>query len=165
MLFRSTTLHQLTANGLTALGTFTGKLPITDKILNLTLYIEGFFNGTTMNQAQDVDDDLNQFNKFPGITVDTLSIYLAQASAPYNYLFWAHALNLNTGGNVSTNVPGSLSGNYYIAVFHRSGVQTWSSSPVSFAGSTINYNFTTSAGQAYGSNQKDLLGKDRKSVV
>lgn len=154
----NTTLHQLTANGLTAMGTFTGKLPITDKILNLTLYIEGFFNGTTMNQAQDVDDDLNQFNKFPGITVDTLSIYLAQASAPYNYLFWAHALNLNTGGNVSTNVPGSLSGNYYIAVFHRSGVQTWSSSPVSFAGSTINYNFTTSAGQAYGSNQKDLLG-------
>jgi hypothetical protein len=154
----NTTLHQLTANGLNAFGTFTGKLPITDKILNLTLFIEGFFNGTTLNQTQDVDDDLNQFNKFPGITVDTLSIFLAGASAPYDFLFWAHSLNLNTSGNVSTNIPGALSGNYYIAVFHRSSVQTWSSSPVSFSGSTINYNFTTSAGQAFGSNQKDLLG-------
>ena len=128
------------------------------KTLNLTLMIEGLFNGTTMNQTQDVDINLNQFNKFPGITVDTLSVYLASSVAPYNFLYGANSLNINPNGSVTLPVPGGMSGSYYIAVFHRSSVQTWSSSPVSFAGSTINYNFTTSASKAFGSNQKDLLG-------
>ncbi|MHC1776278.1 MAG: hypothetical protein AB9834_12805 [Lentimicrobium sp.] len=154
----NTALDLLTANGLTAFGTFTGKLPGTDKILNLTLMLEGFFNGVTMNQAQDVDDELNQFNNFPGNTVDTLSVYLASATSPYSFLYGAHSLNMDPDGFMSVVVPGGYSGNYYIAVFHRSSVQTWSGSSVSFAGSTINYNFTTSASQAYGSNQKDLLG-------
>ncbi|MHC1776402.1 MAG: GEVED domain-containing protein [Lentimicrobium sp.] len=131
----------------------------TNKTLNLTALLEGLFDGVDkMNQAQEVDGSLTQFNKFAGTTVDTLSIYLANASPPYDFVYGAHAINVNPSGNFSVMVPSGLSGNYYIAVFHRSSVQTWSGSAVSFAGSSISYNFTTSASQAYGSNQKDLLG-------
>jgi hypothetical protein len=115
-----------------------------------------------MNQTQGVDESLNQFNNFPGTTVDTLSVYIASSTAPFSLLYVAHSLNLNLNGAVSAIIPGGYTGSYYIAVFHRSSVQTWSSNPVSFAGSTINYNFTTSASQAYGSNQKNLLGTGTK---
>jgi hypothetical protein len=158
----NTTLDQLTANGLTEFGTFTGKLQLINKTLNLTLMLEGLFNGVTMNQAQGVDGSLNQFNNFPGTTVDTLSVYLANATAPFGFLYGAHSLNISPAGAVSVVVPGGYSGSYYIAVLHRSSVQTWSSSPVSFTGNTINYNFTTSASQAFGSNQKNLLGNGTK---
>jgi|GEM_PF-959293 len=132
------------------------------KTLNLTLMLEGLFNGVTMNQAQDVDGSLNQFNNFPGTTVDTLSVYLASGTLPFGFLYGAHSLNISPSGAVSVVVPGGLSGSYYIAVFHRSNIQTWSGSPVSFAGSSTSYNFTTSASQAFGSNQKDLLGNGTK---
>jgi len=135
------------------------KIINTNKMLNLTVLLEGLFNGVNkMNQAQDVDGSLGQFNKFSGTTVDTLSIYLANASPPFDFVYGAHNLNVNPSGTLSAMVPAGLSGNYYIAVFHRSSIETWSGSPVSFAGSTINYNFTTSASQAYGLNQKNLLG-------
>jgi len=161
-LVTNTALDLLTANGLTEFGTFTGKLPVTNKTLNLTLFLEGLFNGVTMNQTQGVDGSLNQYNNFPGTTVDTLSVYIASSTAPFGLLYGAHSLNIAPNGTLSLIVPGGYTGSYYIAVFHRSSVQTWSGSPVSFAGSTINYNFTTSASQAFGSNQKNLLGNGTK---
>ncbi|NVO18332.1 MAG: hypothetical protein HXX13_01455 [Bacteroidetes bacterium] len=39
---------------------------------------------------------------------------------------------------------------------HRNSIETWSAVPVSFAGNTINYNFSTSAAQAFGSNQLQM---------
>jgi hypothetical protein len=41
-------------------------------------------------------------------------------------------------------------------VKHRNSVETTSNAVVDFSGNTIAYNFTTSASQAYGDNQKDL---------
>ncbi len=58
---------------------------------------------------------------------------------------------LNTSGQASFTFPGSVIGeNGYIAVFHRNAVQTWSDL-MTFS-SVTNYNFTTAATQAYGSN-------------
>ncbi|MHC1774633.1 MAG: GEVED domain-containing protein [Lentimicrobium sp.] len=127
-----------------------------DKILNLTLFLQGFFNGIDMNQAQDVDPDENPFNKFSGTTVDSLSVYLADANAPWSFLYGVNGAFINTDGTLSVMVPSAFSEAYYIAVKHHSSVETWSSAPVDFSGSYIYYNFTTSAGQAYGSNQKSL---------
>jgi hypothetical protein len=127
------------------------------KTLNLKAYIEGFWNGVSaMNQAQEVDQDENIFNKFSGTTVDTLSVYLAEADAPWAYLFAAHEVNINTDGSMVISVPAAFSGSYYIAIDHHSSVETWSALPVDFSGTTINYDFTTAAGQAYGSNQKSM---------
>ena len=131
--------------------------PVTSKTLNLKAYIEGFWNGVSaMNQAQEVDQDENIFNKFSGTTVDTLSVYLAEADAPWAYLFAAHEVNINTDGSMIVSVPAAFSGSYYIVIDHHSSVETWSALPVDFSGTTINYDFTTAAGQAYGSNQKSM---------
>ncbi len=126
------------------------------KTLNLKAYIQGFWNGSAMNQAQDVDQDENIFNKFSGTTVDTLSVYLAEADAPWAYLFAAHEVNINTDGSMVISVPAAFSGSYYIVIDHHSSVETWSALPVDFSGTTIDYDFTTAAEQAYGSNQKSM---------
>ncbi|MCO5256200.1 MAG: fibronectin type III domain-containing protein [Lentimicrobium sp.] len=130
--------------------------PVTSKTLNLKAYIQGFWNGSAMNQAQDVDQDENIFNKFSGTTVDTLSVYLAEADAPWAYLFAAHEVNINTDGSMVISVPAAFSGSYYIVIDHHSSVETWSAVPVDFSGTTIDYDFTTAAEQAYGSNQKSM---------
>jgi hypothetical protein len=126
------------------------------KTLNLKAYLQGFWNGSGMNQAQDADMDYATWNKWAGTTVDTLSVYLANATAPFGFVFQAHDVNISVLGILSVTIPASLSGSYYIALLHRSSVETWSASPVSFAGGTVNYDFTTSASQAFGSNQFDL---------
>lgn len=132
------------------------------KTLNITAYLQGFWNGTGMNQAQNADVDFNTWNNFSGTTVDTLSVYLANATAPYATVFAAHGVNINTSGLISVSVPGALTGNYYVAILHRSSVETWSANPLSFSEDLIGYNFTTSANQAFGSNQFDLLGDGTK---
>ncbi|HPG33535.1 MAG TPA: choice-of-anchor J domain-containing protein, partial [Lentimicrobium sp.] len=129
----------------------------TIKTLNLKAYIQGFWNGTGMNQAYDADEEFNTWPKFTGTTVDTLSVYFADNDT-YEFLHAIHEVNLNNDGTMTMTVPESFSGSYYIAIKHRSSVEIWSMNPVDFAENTIAYDFTTSAAQAYGSNQQDLIG-------
>ena len=49
--------------------------------------------------------------------------------------------------------------NYYIAVKHRNGLQTWSASGQSFSGGTLTYDFTSAATQAYNSNMIQVGSK------
>jgi hypothetical protein len=130
------------------------------KTLGLTLFLEGFYNGSGgMNQAQQVDADYNSWNAFTGSTVDTLSVLLRNASEPWDIAYEAHAVNISTDGTLSlTDIPTALAGSYYIVIKHRSTVEAWSANPVDFSGSVVSYNFTTSADQAYGSTQVDLGG-------
>ncbi|MBK7031497.1 MAG: hypothetical protein IPH45_20915 [Bacteroidales bacterium] len=53
-------------------------------------------------------------------------------------------------------VPATFSNSYYIYVYNRNHITTSTASPVSFAGATINYDFTTDVSQAFGSNQRIL---------
>jgi len=57
---------------------------------------------------------------------------------------------LNTDGTAQATFAG-LSGSQYIVLKHRSALETWSAAPVAM-GATVNYDFTTAATQAYGSN-------------
>lgn len=106
--------------------------------LNLTLAQEGFYNST-----------LGRLNM-----KDTVKVYLKNTTAPFANVDSARGTidSLTFTGNfVFRNAP---SGNYYIVVMHRNCIETWSRSggeAYTFGG-TINYNFTTSASQAYGSN-------------
>jgi hypothetical protein len=128
------------------------------KTLNLKAYLQGFWNGTGMNQAQDADIDYNVWNAFTGTTVDTLSVLLADAASPFDYVYQAHGVNIGTDGAMTITIPAAFAGSYYIAIQHRSSVETWSFDPVSFGGGVISYDFTTAAAQAFGSNQLDLNG-------
>lgn len=47
----------------------------------------------------------------------------------------------------------AVSSNYYLEVMTKHSIRTQSANPVNFAASTGTYDFTTSAGQAYGGNQ------------
>jgi hypothetical protein len=123
------------------------------KTLNITLFLEGLYNGTNgLVKVQDCDDGENSFDLFAGIVADTLTVELAQIISPYTTVFRQHGVPVNTNGTVSlTTLPGGLADNYYIIIKHRNHVETWSRS-TSFAGSTISYNFTDAISKAWGNN-------------
>jgi hypothetical protein len=139
--------------------------PASVKSLHLKLFMEGFFDNSLsmMTKAQDVTPDgSSTFDKWTGTIADTLSVLLVQDLGPswpdpIPYDYQAHAVPVNTDGTiVLPSIPSSLSASYYIVIKHRQSVETWSASAVSFSSSTINYDFTTAASQAYGSNQKKV---------
>ncbi|MBS1519094.1 MAG: hypothetical protein JSS91_13490 [Bacteroidetes bacterium] len=106
--------------------------------INLSVMPEGFYN-----------QDLKSLNQN-----DVVELDLCEAVPPYNFIDYAVAVIDSvslTGSFEFTNIP---TGSYYLAVYHRNSIWTWSSAPVNFvAGSSINYDFTTSAVKAYGGNQ------------
>ncbi len=101
--------------------------------LNITLGIEGFWNGVT--QAQ-----------------DKVRIYLRNSSSPFNAVDSAIAY-LNSSGNASMNFSNASSGNYYIQAKHRNALETWSSAAISFNnGAATNFNFTSLQSNTFGNN-------------
>ncbi|RLD59270.1 MAG: hypothetical protein DRJ05_06640, partial [Bacteroidetes bacterium] len=53
---------------------------------------------------------------------------------------------------------GSVTNNLYVVVYHRNHLGVMSSVPLIFGGGAFTYDFTTSAGQAHGSNEVSLGG-------
>jgi large repetitive protein len=105
--------------------------------LNLKVYLEGFYNGSTQ-------------------VSDTVKVFLANATT-FTFVDTSSAI-LGTNG-VCNNVSfaRATSGNYWIAIRHRNHLETWSSIVKYFTtGSPVNYDFTTSASQAYGNNMKQV---------
>ncbi|HAY34950.1 MAG TPA: hypothetical protein PK536_05630 [Ignavibacteria bacterium] len=104
------------------------------KTLNLTLFIQGFY-----------DSGLNTMIQ------DTVKVYLRNNSSPYAVADTAKAfMNANGTGtflfeNASDSVP------YYLHISHRNSVETWSSSAQSFTSGVMSYDFTNSILQAFGS--------------
>ncbi|MEA5109266.1 MAG: GEVED domain-containing protein [Lentimicrobium sp.] len=126
----------------------------TDKSLQLTLLLEGLYNGTSLNKAQNASG-----NQYEGTVADQVTIGLRHPSPPYANAAGPYTVNLNTDGTALLEVPSSINQSYYIVVNHRNSIETWSGSPVSFSQPAIAYNFTSTAGQAFGSNLKWASGK------
>ncbi len=135
------------------------------KTLYVKAFLEGFYDITTgqLNKAQDVNpDDFTQFDKFSDNHADSISVLLVSDLGPvwpdpipYEYKGIGKFINMD--GIIAMNdIPGTMTGDYYIIVKHRQTVETWSASPVSFAGSIVTYDFTTAASQAFGNNQKQV---------
>ena len=146
-------LHQLSAPGLTSFGTFTGG-PAGVKFLSLKLYLEGLYRSAgLMAQAQG-----SAGNQYPGNTADIISVELHDPVTYATLIYNANNINLNTSGAASIAVPATYNGSYYLTIRHRNSIATVSSVPVSFASANINYDFSTSATQAFGSNEKNAGG-------
>jgi len=131
----------------------TAAVPST-KTLNLTAYLESLFNSSTgkMNQAHKSGSP-----QFGSGIADVVTVELHNATTPFATAYSYPAINLSTSGSLSIGtIPAAVSGNYYIVLKHRNSVELWSATAVSFLGSTIDYNFSTSASQAYGGAMKDL---------
>jgi hypothetical protein len=124
------------------------------KNLNLTLFLEGLFNGTGMNKAQNLTGD-----QFTGTIADQITVELHEALTPYALAGGPYTVNVGTDGTASVTIPASLGSSYYIVVKHRNSLETWNGTPISFGGATMSYNFSSSAGQAFGNNLKLVSGK------
>ncbi|MFZ1321186.1 MAG: hypothetical protein WAT71_06480 [Ignavibacteria bacterium] len=108
--------------------------------LNITIGIEGFWNGS--NQIQ-----------------DTVNLFLRNNISPYNKVDSAKVF-LNTNSNAEALFTYTVNGNYFIQVIHRNALETWSNNPVNLIrGNSINYDFTTSQDQAFGNNAILKTGK------
>lgn len=125
-----------------------------NKTLNLTLYLEGLFNGTTMNKSKNATGD-----QYAGNISDQITVELHNSTSPYSIAGGPYTVNVNTDGTASVTIPASLGSGYFIVVKHRNSVETWTASPISFSGATVSYNFSSAASQAYGNNMKLISGK------
>jgi hypothetical protein len=132
--------------------TLTQDAPV--KVLNLTVLLEGLFNGTTMNKAKNATGD-----QFAGTISDQITLELHNSTAPYALAGGPYTINVNTDGTASVTVPATLGASYYLVVKHRNSIETWNASPVSFSGASMSYNFSNSAAQAFGNNLKQVAGK------
>lgn len=122
------------------------------KTLTLNVLLESLYSGNgSMNQAMGTSGP-----EFPGNVADLITVELRQSLSPYDVMFEYQDVNLYTDGTATiSNLPGSLSGEYFLAIKHRNSIETWSAQPVNFSGAgPISYSFTSAAAQAYGNNQK-----------
>ena len=87
---------------------------------------------------------------------DTVKVYLRDTSPPYTIIDSSvnRIDSVNFTANYSFQNP--QTGTYYIVTKHINSLETWSKSGGQFLkiDSTVNYDFTSSASQAYGNNLK-----------
>jgi hypothetical protein len=123
------------------------------KTLNITVLLEGLYKGGgKMKTAMDADGP-----HFNNATADLITVELHSSIAGnFSSKLYSTTASLDTNGFVQLTTPSGLNGSYYIAIKHRNSILTVSANPISFAGTSINYNFTNSASSAYGNNLKTL---------
>ena len=119
--------------------------------LNLKFYLEGLFNGDSLNQ---VNDDMGSI--FPVPIADKYSLYLAQDAPPFDFIDTTAFIDLKTSGQSSVSLAPYLTGTSYLVIRNRNHLETWSALPVSLANETTNYDFTDAAYKSYGDNQQLL---------
>jgi len=132
----------------------TGALPFilnpTNSILNLTCFIQGYFNGT--NGMVPVLANQNEIST--ATACDSIDIELHNDST--FTLSHSQRVILNQNGQASAIFNSVLPSLYYIVVKHRNTIETWSAIPVPI-GATSFYDFTDDSLKAYGGNQKQLI--------
>lgn len=123
------------------------------KDLSVKVFIEGLYNGAGgMNQAY---NDLGPQWTYP--IADKVNLEL-RSSVDGSLVLAINDVNLEVDGTIDVTVDASYNGSYYIYVYHRNSIVTSTAAPVSFAGATIAYDFSTGIAQAFGSNMKDVAG-------
>ncbi|MBK7215067.1 MAG: hypothetical protein IPH88_17610 [Bacteroidales bacterium] len=121
--------------------------PPEGKTLNLTLLLEGLYNGNgVMAKANNTSGP-----QYSGTTADMINVELHDPSN-YNTIAYGFSnIPLNTNGAAVCNIPSTVTGSYYVTIKHRNSIETVSSSPVAFSGNVITYNFDNST-KAFGGN-------------
>jgi photosystem II stability/assembly factor-like uncharacterized protein len=110
------------------------------EITSLKVLFEGLFDGVTSSQ-------------------DTIIIELRDSNSPFSVAAQTKVL-LNSNGECSASFFNLQNGKpYYIVIKHRNSIETWSSSPQTFSGNQLTYDFTSAQSKAYGNNLKLINGK------
>jgi len=104
--------------------------------LNLTMFIEGFYNAGSNSQVN-----------------DSITVQLRNSTLPFAVAEEVKGV-VASDGTVQLIFDNTSTGNYYVAVLHRNSIETWSDAPVPITfGSTNAYDFSIASSQAFGSNQ------------
>lgn len=110
------------------------------KILNLTVFLEGYY--VVGGQMPAVLYNSNPTG-YPTNACDSITIELHAPITPYSLVASTNVL-LHTNGSATAMFPNlTLNGSYYIVFSHRNSITTWSKVPVSFSTSTVNFDLTT----------------------
>ncbi|HNB82661.1 MAG TPA: hypothetical protein PLP14_11205, partial [Chitinophagaceae bacterium] len=149
----STTTYTVTGTvtgGCSATAIQTIQVNTCNSVLNLKAFIEGYYDGGGMMKPVLMNQGVAGAS---ASQTDTITVELHSFSFP---LFTASSVKtiLNTNGTATCSFP--VSGNYYLAVKHRNGLQTWSSNYITMGPTPVNYDFTTAANQAFNSNQTEV---------
>jgi hypothetical protein len=90
-------------------------------------------------------------------STDTVRILLANAASPYTIVDSTDAILDSASFLASGTFSTAATGTYYVVIKHRSCVETWSAAGIAYTkGSTVSYDFTTAASQAYGGNEVEV---------
>jgi hypothetical protein len=104
----------------------------------IALIMEGFYNIPTNN--------LNM--------TDTVRAYLRNTSSPFAIIDEAVGLLDSLTFRSALQFNTAVTGSYYIQLNHRNSLETWSKNPINYIKeTTLNYDFTTAATQAFGNNE------------
>jgi hypothetical protein len=129
---------------------FIGNVPPVTTTVNLKLFIQDYYlTNATMKPVL-----FNQNESMDMNVTDSIEVELHSSFFPFE-LITSSKVVLSTNGTAVCNFP-TTGVYYYIAIKHRNAVQTWSSVPVLLNGLPMNYDFSTSSAQAYGSNMTQV---------
>jgi hypothetical protein len=119
--------------------------------LSLTAFFEGLYAGSsTMTSAP-----FNADNTLPASIADTITVELHLANGTFD-LAYSVTDTISVNGTASISFPGGAVGNYYyLVVKHRNSLETWSADSLLIS-SSLSYDFSSAATQAYGGNMVDL---------
>lgn len=118
-----------------------------NKTLTLNLLLQGLYEGSgLMRKAQGAAGE-----QFQGTVADQITVELHDGKANDTIIYSADSVNLNTNGQVTLDLPGIYSGEYYVAIRHRNSIAVVSSTVISFDGLNISYSFDSPA-KEYGGN-------------
>jgi PKD repeat protein len=115
-------------------------------LVNLKLYIEGYYIGSGMMNSV----KFNQDGVSNATFVEDLTVELRHATTLA--LIASTTATLKTDGTMACSFPTSPSGSYYIVVKGRNMVETWSGTPQTVGAVTLTYDFSNLVSKAYGSN-------------
>jgi hypothetical protein len=122
------------------------------KQVDLTVFLEGLYAGSrTMYKSQNETGD-----NFTGTVADKITVELHDNANYGSILHTAADIDLHTNGSATISIPYTFAGSYYLTVKHRNSIETTTAAALSFAGTTIACDFSSSADQAFGSNMKNL---------
>ncbi len=119
--------------------------------LNLKLFIEGYYDPST-HEMKPVK--ANQGIGSSITDVDDITVELRDATT-FTVVATTTSI-LKTNGTATCTFNSNYTGSYYLAIKHRSAVQTWSSDPILFSTNPISYDFSNAINKAYGSNLTQL---------
>jgi hypothetical protein len=118
--------------------------------INLTMAIQGYYlGGGMMNSVM-----MNQGASANADDVEMMTVELRDATD--GSMVESTTAMLHTDGSLSAVFTTAPAASYYIAVKGRNIVETWSAAPQALSSTALDYDFTSSASQAYGDNMAEV---------